>query len=118
MKTFVLLLPLSLAIGSAAAAQTKEQLAAVKHIATAAALADVCPSVKINGERVVLITSSFKLAEGDPKDGPIARAMRKARAEADADAKPLAGDSTGACAVALLMYGPSGGNVQGLLLPR
>lgn len=101
-----------------AMAQTAEQRAAIKHIAQASVLANHCSSLRLNSDRMLLIALTYKLGEGDPDNGPIAVAMRAARLKAEADAAPLAGQEASACAGALLMYGPSGKNVPGLLIAK
>ena len=100
------------------AAQTVEQRNAIKHIAEASVLADLCPSMKLNNDRMLLIAVTYRLGQGDPENGPIAKAMRAARLKAEADVKPLVGQSDAACAMAFLMFGPAGGNVPDLLVKR
>ncbi|MHB2168768.1 hypothetical protein [Alsobacter sp. R-9] len=97
---------------TAAPAQTAEQAFAIKAIADALALVQQCPDYRMDVDRMLALSATYRIGPSN------SHAMRAARWQAAADAGRLAGRRTEACETARRMFGETGTEVPGLLVAR
>ncbi|WP_029554796.1 hypothetical protein [Xanthobacter sp. 91] len=111
MRMLATLLALVALGGTAAAASlTQKQKNALGHIAQAQAAADICPKLETNDLVMAVIMQGFGL---DFSDATVKSAFLEKYKEQIAPWKGVNPDA--ACIAGLLLYGPNGENVKGLV---
>jgi hypothetical protein len=98
---------------TSAHAQTEKQKNVMKLLAQAVALDDICPNVRQNTERMLLILLANKI---DIEERKFYNYMNSRVEEYKADFR--ARGAAAACAVAPLVFGPGGAGIPNLLLMR
>ena len=91
-------------------ALTEEQIAALSYVGQVSAYEQVCSRIKVNLENVDRII----MINGLDLNDPLQNALAKSEAEEVIAAGRRRGEEA-ACASAMVIYGPMGSNVPGLL---
>ena len=102
------------AVGFAAAGQalaySDEQMAVMSHVGQAIAGTEICSKLEISEAEKALIVGTYEVDLGDPTVTAVIRS------KIDETVSAWAGKGEDlACAGALILYGPGGSNVPGLL---
>lgn len=100
-----------------AASDTDAQANVIRHTAEAMVLAAKCDRVEIDATMATAMMLAHDMpANAYSPGGPFEASLKRAMERAKDDAAGLAGDK--ACAAAMLMFGPNGGNAPHLMKMR
>ncbi|WP_141246043.1 hypothetical protein [Mesorhizobium sp. WSM3859] len=99
-----------LAVAGQAFAYSDKQMAVMSHLGQAIAGTKICSKLEISEAEVAVMITAYKVDLGDPTVAAVIRS------KVDETISAWAGKGEDlACTGALILYGPSGSNVPGLL---
>ncbi|MDG4895590.1 hypothetical protein P9272_18630 [Mesorhizobium sp. WSM4976] len=98
------------AVAGQALAYSDKQMAVMSHLGQAIAGTKICSALEISAGEVAVMLAAYKVDLGDPTVAAVIRS------KVDETVSAWAGKGEDlACAGALMLYGPNGSNVPGLL---